>query len=67
VISVCLDKKKSIFLTPTGKEMEFVRKIFEVPHFRSMISKQSILKGPPVAGPFVIAATHIRRNNTCAK
>ena len=29
-------------------------------NFRSMISKQSILKGTPVADPFVIAAAYIR-------
>lgn len=49
-----------IFKTPTREELAFVSQIFAVPHFQTLISKKSILKGSPVADPFVIAATKVR-------
>src|SRR5574341_1673508 len=47
---------KHIFLVPTNEELGFVAKIFAVPHFLSLIGQRNILKGTPVADPFVIAA-----------
>jgi hypothetical protein len=46
---------KSIFETPNNVEMEFVSRIFSIQHFRQLISNKSILRGTPVADPFVIA------------
>jgi hypothetical protein len=37
-----------------------VREIFSVHHFQQLVSKKSLLKGTPVADPFVIAAAKIR-------
>jgi hypothetical protein len=51
---------KSIFATPSNEELAFVRKIFEVEHFAALISAKSVLKGTPVADPFVIAAAWVK-------
>lgn len=50
----------SIFKTPSPEELAFVSRIFTVRHFQALISMKSILKGSPVADPFVIAAAKIR-------
>jgi hypothetical protein len=47
---------KSIFKTPTNTELQFVARIFQVPHFQALIGSRQLLKGTPVADPFVIAA-----------
>jgi len=47
---------RSIFVTPSPDELLFVAKIFQVAHFKALISAKSVLKGTPVADPFVIAA-----------
>lgn len=52
---------KSLFLTPRPEELLVVSRIFQVEHFRALISKQNILKGRPVADPFVIAAAHVKQ------
>ena len=45
-----------VFHTPLIKELEFIRKIFsDVPHFQNTVRKTELLKGTPVADPFVIA------------
>lgn len=46
---------KDVFKPPTEEEIEYVKDIFKINHFQSIIRKQSILKGSPVADPFVIA------------
>lgn len=50
---------KSIFQTPQPNELSFVAQIFQVIHFRALISKQANLRGTPVADPFVIACAKI--------
>jgi hypothetical protein len=55
-ISEWAERNKHIFLPPEPIEARFVTKVLGVPHFRSLISKQSMLEGKPVADPFVIAA-----------
>jgi len=52
-------KNKSIFEVPNNAELEFVNKIFSINHFRQLISSKSILRGSPVADPFVIARAAI--------
>ncbi len=54
-----VDANKPIFRTPTAEETEFVAQILAVPHFAPLISRDNILKGRPVADPFVIAAGKI--------
>ena len=44
-----------IFLSPRPSETQFVGKIFSVPHFQTLVSRQSQLAGHPCADPFVIA------------
>src|SRR6266404_2445613 len=51
---------KSIFSTPANDELEFVARIFRVAHFNALISQKAMLKGTPVADPFVIAAAAIK-------
>ena len=51
---------KEIFLIPTNVELEFLGQIFAVPHFQSIIGRRNILKGTPVADPFVIALAKVR-------
>ncbi len=50
---------KHIFRTPIAKELEFVAKILQIPHFQKLISEKNRLKGMPVADPFVIACAKI--------
>ncbi|HWO00976.1 MAG TPA: DUF4411 family protein [Blastocatellia bacterium] len=51
---------KDIFATPSNEELEFVANIFRVEHFKALISQKALLKGTPVADPFVIAAAAVR-------
>jgi hypothetical protein len=50
---------KTMFKTPTNTELEFVARIFQVPHFHALIGSRQLLKGTPVADPFVIAAAAV--------
>ena len=54
--------KKNLFFfpKPSRAEMDFVKKIFQVADFQTMIKVQSTLQGKPVADPFVIAAANVR-------
>lgn len=57
-------KNKHIFQPTTWDESVFIRKeIFAVKHFRNIIERRTILKGSPVADPFVIATAAIK--NAC--
>ena len=47
---------RGIFKPPNDQEMKFVAKIFENKQYRGFVKRQNILKGLPVADPFVIAA-----------
>jgi Domain of unknown function (DUF4411) len=49
-------KHKKIFLMPGAAETSFVAQIFAVSHFQGLVSQQALLRGNPVADPFVIAA-----------
>lgn len=49
-----------VFLTPGDDELLFVGEIFKIQHFQALISQKSILRGTPVADPFVIAAAKVR-------
>jgi hypothetical protein len=45
-----------IFMTPTEAELKIVTDIFKIEQYRGLVRKQNILKGLPVADPFIIAA-----------
>lgn len=49
----------SIFKVPGAEETEFVRKIFQMPHFQMLVSGKARLAGKPAADPFVIAAAKV--------
>lgn len=54
-------RNKQIFGTPSGNEQSFVQKILAVRHFQALIGSKAILKGTPVADPFVVAAAWARK------
>jgi len=45
----------AIFSGPTEPELERVREIFSVAHFQQLIGQKQLLKGYPVADPFIVA------------
>ena len=50
---------KKMFITPSEEETVFVREILAVKAFQNLIGEKNILRGKPVADPFVIAAAKI--------
>jgi len=50
---------RGLFTQPSVEEMWFVRGIFSVPRFRDLIRKKQMLKGTPVADPFLIVRAHV--------
>ena len=50
---------RELFVQPSVEEMEFVRQIFTIAHFRSLIRKRETLEGTPVADPFLIAKAKV--------
>jgi hypothetical protein len=52
-------KNRALFSTPSLEELQFVNEIFAVAHFQQLIEKKKILRGRPVADPFVIAIAKI--------
>jgi hypothetical protein len=53
-------RNKDIFLMPTEEETRIVGTIFAVPHFRQLVGAKQLLKGTPVADPFLIASAKAR-------
>ena len=51
---------KAIFDKPSNDELLIVRQILAVPHFQALISSKAILKGTPIADPFVVAAGKVK-------
>ncbi|MGO9137215.1 MAG: PIN domain-containing protein [Syntrophales bacterium] len=49
-------KNRRIFRTPNRVEMEIVAQIFRRPNYLGLVSRNNMLKGYPVADPFIIAA-----------
>ncbi|WP_295427868.1 PIN domain-containing protein [uncultured Thiodictyon sp.] len=47
---------KNIFASPSNDELLIVQQILAIPHFQTLLSTKAILKGTPVADPFVVAA-----------
>ena len=55
-----IKNNKTVFLSPGVMETEFVSRIFQVKHFQQLVSTENILKGYPVADPFLVAAAKTR-------
>lgn len=50
-----VDAHKDLFSGPTEDELRYVAEIFAVPHFQQLIGRKQLLRGTPVADPFIIA------------
>ena len=55
---------KAVFAKPGNDELLVVQQILAIPHFQALVSNKAILKGTPVADPFVVAAG---KSNTTGK
>jgi hypothetical protein len=44
-----------VFTMPAAPETAFVAQILAIPHFQALIGQKALLRGTPVADPFVIA------------
>lgn len=53
-------QNRSIFAVPSDEELEAVARILAIPHFQAVISAKALLKGTPVADPFVVASAIVR-------
>ncbi|OHC62088.1 MAG: hypothetical protein A2045_07085 [Rhodocyclales bacterium GWA2_65_20] len=51
---------KAIFIKPGNDELLVVQQILAIPHFQALVSNKAILKGTPVADPFVVAAGKVK-------
>jgi hypothetical protein len=60
-LSQWIKDHKAIFRKPDDDETKFVANILAVRHFQSLIGKQNLLKGKPVADPFVVAAAQVHK------
>jgi len=54
-----INKYRSIFRIATNEECEIVANIFQKEQYRGLVRKNSILKGLPVADPFIVAAAKV--------
>lgn len=51
---------KAIFAKPGNDELLVVQQILAIPHFQALVGNKAILKGTPVADPFVVAAGKVK-------
>ena len=63
IFDVWIKKHKAIFKQPTSDEVMFVAEIFKIKNYTDMVRKKQILRGMPVADPFVIASGKV--NDFC--
>jgi hypothetical protein len=54
ILDWCNNNKK-LFTTPDQSELLFVQRIFAIPQFQQLIGQKQLLRGTPVADPFIIA------------
>ena len=52
-------RNTQFFPTPVHEELLFVTEIFKIKHFQNLIRKKELLKGRPVADPFIIAKAKV--------
>lgn len=50
---------KKIFKKPSEDELKIVKEIFEKKEFRGLVKRKNLLRGLPVADPFIIAAAKV--------
>ena len=50
---------KAIFAMPDATETAFIPRIFAVRHFQQLIGTKQLLRGTPVADPFIIARAKV--------
>jgi hypothetical protein len=55
-----VDQHRGIFLIPTNEECQIVSEIFKKNQYLGFVKRKNILKGMPVADPFIIAAAKVR-------
>lgn len=53
---------KHIFRNPTDGELRIVAEIFKNRHFQTLVKRQNLLKGLPVADPFIVASAKANRS-----
>jgi len=49
-----------IFQKPNEKELNVISEIFEYPQYQGLVKRQNLLKGLPVADPFIIASAKVK-------
>jgi hypothetical protein len=54
------NQHKAIFATPSNDELLVVAQILAIPHFQTVINRKALLKGTPVADPFIVAAAQVK-------
>jgi len=59
-LSDWIEENKSIFLEPTPEELVAVAAFFQDSQYRNLIRSKQVLKGTPVADPFIIAAAQLK-------
>jgi hypothetical protein len=52
-------RHRAIFATPTREELIAVQQILAIPHFQAVISEKALLRGTPVADPFIVASAQV--------
>lgn len=60
-IEVWVKAHGHIFLSPSEEESKVVAEIFRKKQYRGLVKRQNLLKGLPVADPFVIAAAKVQK------
>ncbi len=55
-IASWVKNNRSVFRTPSEEELEIVARMFKKEQFRGLVRRNNILKGMPVADPFIVAA-----------
>lgn len=60
-ILVWINNYRHIFQIPSNAECNIVSSIFQKPQYQGFVKRNNILKGLPVADPFIIAAAKVRK------
>lgn len=56
-----------VFKKPDAVEMDVVAQIFKIPIFLGLIRRKNILKGLPVADPFVVASAKVHKGTVVTR
>jgi hypothetical protein len=54
-------KHRELFLPPDEEESKVVAEIFKKEQYRNLVRREKMLKGIPVADPFIIAAAKVQK------